>query len=109
MPFLNNDYPEYFVLGPLVFSPVTRDHIFDYYTAYLAAMGSPIALRAEEERAFEGEELVVLASDFLPHPHHQGLRRRLPPHPQDHQRPGRQIRHPHDRTGQRLDRSLPGL
>lgn len=68
MPFLNNDYPEYFVLGPMVFSPVTRDHIFDYYTAYLAAMGSPIATRAEEERAFEGEELVVLASDFLPHP-----------------------------------------
>lgn len=68
MSYLGNDYPEYFVLGPMVFSPVARDHLFEFYAAYLAMLRSPIALRAEEEKAFEGEELVVVASDFLPHP-----------------------------------------
>ncbi len=68
MSYIGNDYPEYFVLGPMVFSPVTRDHLSDFYTAYLAVIGSPIALRSEHVRAFEGEELVVIARDFLPHP-----------------------------------------
>jgi S1-C subfamily serine protease len=68
MPYIGNGYPEYFVLGPMVFSPVRRDHVREYYTGYLAAVGSPIALRVEDERAFEGEELVVVASGFLPHP-----------------------------------------
>jgi len=68
MAYIGNDYPEYFVLGPMVFSPVTRDHIGEFYTAYLALTGSPIASRGDEERAFEGEELVVVARDFLPHP-----------------------------------------
>tara|TARA_R110000782_G_scaffold131928_7_gene223844 strand:- start:24698 stop:26173 length:1476 start_codon:yes stop_codon:yes gene_type:complete len=65
---LRNEYPEYFVLGPMVFSPVSQDHLGEYYLGYLAAVGSPIALRADEEQAFPGEELVVLASGFLPHP-----------------------------------------
>ncbi|MFK7883708.1 MAG: trypsin-like peptidase domain-containing protein [Phycisphaerales bacterium] len=66
--YLGNEYPEYFVLGPMVFSPVRRDHLYEFYTPYLYATGSPIALRAEKQKAFEGEELVVVASDFLPHP-----------------------------------------
>lgn len=68
LPNLGDEYPEYFVLGPMVFSPATRDHLSDYYAGYLAVMGSPVALRGDEERAFEGEELVVLASGLLPHP-----------------------------------------
>lgn len=72
MPYLGNEYPEYFVLGPMVFSPVSRDHLVEYHTGYLAATRSPIALRAEEERAFPGEELVVVASGFLPHPMTKG-------------------------------------
>lgn len=68
LPFLGDDYPEYFVLGPMVFSPVTKDHMFDSYVAYLAILRSPVAMRADEVRAFEGEELVMLVSDFLPHP-----------------------------------------
>lgn len=68
MSYIGNDYPEYFVLGPMVFSPVTRDHLSNFYTAYLAVTGSPIALRSEHVKAFEGEELVVIARDFLPHP-----------------------------------------
>ncbi|MCC5824124.1 MAG: trypsin-like peptidase domain-containing protein [Phycisphaerales bacterium] len=72
MPYLGNDYPEYFVLGPMVFSPVRMDHLSNYHAGFLAALGSPIALRADEERAFEGEELVVVASGFLPHPMTKG-------------------------------------
>ncbi|MEM9372968.1 MAG: trypsin-like peptidase domain-containing protein [Planctomycetota bacterium] len=68
MSYIGNGYPEYFVLGPMVFSPVTRDHLAEFYTAYLALTGSPIALRAEHVRRFEDEELVVIARDFLPHP-----------------------------------------
>ena len=67
MAYIGNEYPEYFVLGPMVFSPVTRDHLREFYTAYLAVTGSPIALRGDDERSFDGEELVV-ARDFLPHP-----------------------------------------
>lgn len=68
MPYIGNDYPEYFVLGPMVLSPVRKDHLTEFFIGYLAVTGSPIALRADEERAFEGEELVVVASGFLPHP-----------------------------------------
>lgn len=66
--FMGNEYPEYFVLGPMVFSPATRDHLYEFYTPYLWATGSPIAKRAEDQKKFEGEELVVVSSDFLPHP-----------------------------------------
>lgn len=72
LPFLGNDYPEYFVLGPMVFSPATLDHLSNYHAGYLAALGSPVALRADEEKDFEGEELVLLASGFLPHPMTKG-------------------------------------
>jgi S1-C subfamily serine protease len=68
MSYIGNDYPEYFVLGPMVFSPVRKDHLKEFFLGYMAVTGSPIALRADEERAFEGEELVVVASGFLPHP-----------------------------------------
>ena len=70
--YLGNDYPEYFVLGPMVFSPATLDHLSNYHAGFLAALGSPMALRADEEKAFEGEELVVVASGFLPHPMTKG-------------------------------------
>lgn len=68
LPALGNEYPEYFVLGPLVFSPARLEHLMEYYPGYLAVMGSPIALRADQERAFAGEELVVVTSGLLPHP-----------------------------------------
>lgn len=66
--YLGNDYPEYFVLGPMVLSPARRDHLTEFHTGYLAATGSPVALRADEVRAFDGEELVMVVSGFLPHP-----------------------------------------
>ena len=68
LPMIGDAYPEYFILGPLVFSPVRREHLMNFYTWYLALQGSPAALRADKVRAFEGEEIVMLVSDFLPHP-----------------------------------------
>jgi S1-C subfamily serine protease len=68
LPMIGNGYPEYFIVGPLVFSPVRREHLFEFYTPYLAMQGNPAALRADELKAHEDEEVVMLVSDFLPHP-----------------------------------------
>lgn len=70
LPWLENDYPEYFIAGPMVFLKVTKDLMQNYmgYFAYLALQGNPVAARAEKLQAFEGEELVALSSEFLPHP-----------------------------------------
>ncbi|MFK7960483.1 MAG: trypsin-like peptidase domain-containing protein [Phycisphaerales bacterium] len=66
--YLGNDYPEYFVLGPLVFSPISLDHLEEYYPPYLTITKSPLISRIDDSPKFEGEELVVVASPFLPHP-----------------------------------------
>ncbi len=68
LPMIGDGYPEYFIVGPLVFSPARREHLMNFYTPYLAMQGNPAALRADKLRAFEGEEIVMLVSDFLPHP-----------------------------------------
>jgi len=72
IPAIGDDYPEYFILGPLVFSPARREHLFEFYTPYLAMQGNPAALRAEDPPEFEGEEVVLVVSDFLPHPMTKG-------------------------------------
>ncbi len=61
---LGNQYPAYFVWGPLVFSPAT--------TALAMGIGghvpddSPLFLRRNADAAFPGEELVVVVT-MLPH------------------------------------------
>ncbi len=68
VPSIGNAYPEYFIIGPLVFSPARREHLMNFYTPYLAMQGNPAALKADKVRSVEGEEIVMLVSDFLPHP-----------------------------------------
>tara|TARA_R110002072_G_scaffold42064_10_gene117941 strand:- start:79654 stop:81162 length:1509 start_codon:yes stop_codon:yes gene_type:complete len=68
MPAIGDGYPEYFIVGPLVFSPARREHLMNFYAPYLAMQGNPAALRVEEVRKEEGEEIVMLVSSFLPHP-----------------------------------------
>lgn len=68
VPFIGNDYPEYFILGPMVFMPVRAELLFELYTGFMAIQGNPAVLRAEDTRKTEGEEIVILCSDFLPHP-----------------------------------------
>jgi S1-C subfamily serine protease len=69
---IGDDYPEYFIIGPLVFSPARREHLYEFYTPYLAMQGNPAALRAEALKSFEGEEVVFIVSDFLSHPMTKG-------------------------------------
>ena len=70
---LQGSYPSYFVYGPLVFSPVSRefcaavDRPGSAVSAALAIMGSPLVTRRGDRPAFEGEELVVVTSPMFPH------------------------------------------
>lgn len=68
--FDNNKYPRYFIYGPLVFSPVTYLFTKAMNTGmhnYLISTGSPILTRRIDLAAFEGEEMVVVASPMFPH------------------------------------------
>ncbi|GJM19944.1 MAG: serine protease [Phycisphaeraceae bacterium] len=61
---LGNAYPEYFVYGPLVFTKGYSE--MGWWILYNP--DSPIARRGDPHRQFEGEELVVVSSQLLPHP-----------------------------------------
>ena len=67
---LQGKYPSYFVYGPIVFSTATTDLVSGLgessWQSWLRAMGSPL-LRTGDKPAFEGEQLVVIPSPFLPH------------------------------------------
>lgn len=67
VPFIGNDYPEYFICGPMIFTPVRREHFFNLYLGYGIVDGSPVGLHISDEREFPGQEYVVLAATFLPH------------------------------------------
>ncbi|HCT46047.1 MAG: peptidase S1 [Phycisphaerae bacterium] len=73
-PALGDEYPEYFIVGPLVFSPARIEHLQNFYAPYLAMQGNPAALRAGQTKDFPGEEIVMLVSDFLPHPITKGYK-----------------------------------
>ncbi len=68
VPWIGNGYPEYFIAGPMIFTPVRREHFMNLYLGYGIVDGSPVGLRINDERAFPGEEYVVLAGAMLPHP-----------------------------------------
>ncbi|MFN7959280.1 MAG: trypsin-like peptidase domain-containing protein [Holophagaceae bacterium] len=66
---LQGAYPSYFVYGPLVFSPATAQFA-NSGSAFMGRslfFGSPLATRRGDRPAFPGEELVIVASPFLPH------------------------------------------
>jgi S1-C subfamily serine protease len=61
-------YPSYFVLGLLVFSPAIEDAVTFHARGNPAALaGSPLDTRGLERAAFPGEELVVATSPLLAH------------------------------------------
>jgi len=69
-PFKGNEYPRYFIYGPLVFTPVT--YLFvraipPRLQHYLTEIGSPIVTRRTDSIRFEEEELVALAPPMFPH------------------------------------------
>ena len=67
VPYIGNDYPEYFICGPMIFTPVRKEHFYNLYLGYGIVDGSPVGLHMNDEREFEGQEYVVLAATFLPH------------------------------------------
>jgi len=75
IPDLGNEYPSYFIYGPLCFSKATEFFTRNFltgnrasrYAAWLSAQGSPLLSRAADKPAFPGEELVVVPSPFFPH------------------------------------------
>jgi len=70
IPPLMNDYPQYFIIGPLVFSSATRELVTsggEKLITTLTTFESPLLKRLSELRAFQGEELVTVASPMLSH------------------------------------------
>ena len=71
IPYLENTYPEYFIIGPLVFSAPCQELVYSresaQWIAALIIMGSPLISRMSDGPAFEGEQLVYVPSPFLPH------------------------------------------
>jgi S1-C subfamily serine protease len=69
---LGGNYPSYFIYGPLVFSTATADYISrltassDQWADALSSMGNPLITRRGDKPAFDGEQLVVVASPFFP-------------------------------------------
>lgn len=70
IPYLKDQYPRYFIYGPLVCSPATQDFLRFLkgpQQANLLQRASPLVTRLTENRSFEGEELVVVASSMFSH------------------------------------------
>ena len=59
---------QYFMHGPLVFSPATVETVGMYMRGNPGSIvGSPLLTRESDKVAFDGEELVVVTSPLLPH------------------------------------------
>jgi S1-C subfamily serine protease len=66
---LDSREPTYFLVGPLVFSPVVGDTTEAYFQLNPTLMGrnSPILTRAVDHARFPGEELVAVTTPLFPH------------------------------------------
>ena len=73
VPDLQGTYPPYFIDGPLVFSVASQQLLSATSRGAMGNMlGSPLLSRMLDSPEFPGEELVVIASPFLPHRLAQG-------------------------------------
>jgi S1-C subfamily serine protease len=80
IPDLENEYPSYFICGPVVFSGATKPFVRyliesaegKQWINNLTYIGSPLLDRITDKPAFEGEQLVVISSPFFPHKLAQG-------------------------------------
>ncbi len=75
IPDLQNNYPSYFIYGPIVFSAANKNFVrpmlegenSSRYTPLLSSIGSPLIERFTDKPAFEGEQVVIVSSPFFPH------------------------------------------
>jgi hypothetical protein len=68
---LKDEYPEYFIYGPIVFSPATQEYVRatgGAGIAMLAALDSPILKRLYDKPSDADEQLVMIATRLFPHP-----------------------------------------
>jgi S1-C subfamily serine protease len=71
VPPLKDQYPEYFIWGPMVFSSATQEYIRAAGSAgmgMLLALDSPLLLRLNDSPEEPGEQLVLIATRLFPHP-----------------------------------------
>jgi len=70
IPYLMESTPRYFIFGPLVFSQSTQDYLERLGNQRSTTFGrqpNPLFTRRYDKRAFENEELIVVASPLFPH------------------------------------------
>ena len=77
LPSLEGAYPRYFILGPMCFTPATKEFaaaLGGKGLPYLVAVKSPLLYRQQDEPEFEGEELVVVSTRMFSHRMIKGYR-----------------------------------
>jgi hypothetical protein len=70
IPPLKEAYPEYFIFGPIVFTPATQEYLRalgGQGTAMLLAFDSPLLKRLNDFPAEPDEQLVLIATRLFPH------------------------------------------
>jgi hypothetical protein len=70
MQSLRGRYPSYFIYGPLVFSVASSEFaaaVDRGSQSLLGLIGSPLATRRGDKKAFPDEELVIISSPMFPH------------------------------------------
>jgi hypothetical protein len=70
IPPLKEAYPEYFIFGPIVFTPATQEYLRalgGQGTAMLLAFDSPLLKRLNDFPAEQDEQLVLIATRLFPH------------------------------------------
>ncbi|MEN1681620.1 MAG: trypsin-like peptidase domain-containing protein [Planctomycetota bacterium] len=67
---LNNTYPDYFIWGPIVFTPACQELIFGNGGKVLPALSatqSPLLARVNDIRRTPGEQAVIIPNRLFPH------------------------------------------
>jgi S1-C subfamily serine protease len=75
LPTLQDQYPEYFIYGPLVFEVASQEYVRALGAGGLGALlvlQSPLLSRLYDRPEEPGEQLVVLATRMFPHPSIKG-------------------------------------
>ena len=77
IPTLKYDYPEYAIMGPLVFTPAAYESLQPIFGnprgfAIFSSKKSPLISRFSEAPAFDGEQLVLVANRMFPDPIKKG-------------------------------------
>jgi S1-C subfamily serine protease len=71
IPTIKDQYPRYFIYGPLVFEPATQEYLRALGSnglAMLTSLDSPLLKRFYDAPEQPSEELVIIATRMFPHP-----------------------------------------